>query len=95
MKKKDCVRGLSEKKIVINEGAKKKEYVRGWSEKKMVVSEGTKKKDYVRGWSEKKMTTADGLLSPRSGGDSEASKNKVPAQHSHKKSWGQRKVFIH
>ncbi|KAK7383227.1 hypothetical protein VNO78_28901 [Psophocarpus tetragonolobus] len=84
-KKKDYVKGLSEKKIVVNEGAKKKDYVRGWSEKKM-VSEGTKKKDYVRGWSEKKMAT-DELLSPKVGADSEASNNKVQAQHSHKKSW--------
>ena len=66
MTKKDYVRGLSEKKIVINEGTRKKNYVRGWSEK-MVVSEGSKKKDYVRGWSEKKMASTDGLLSPRSG----------------------------
>ena len=86
MKKKDYVRGLSEKKLVINEGVvKKKDYVRGWSEKKMEVSEGVKKKDYVRGWSEKKIAT-DGLLSPRSG-DSEASKNKSRAKHGHKKSW--------
>ncbi|KAK7310778.1 hypothetical protein RJT34_08495 [Clitoria ternatea] len=84
MKKKDYVRGLSEKKIVTNnEGNsnnKKKDYVRGWSEKKMVVSEGIKKKDYARGWSEKKIAT-EGLLSPKSG-DSEASKHKISRQHS-------------
>lgn len=100
MKKRDYVRGLSEKKMDVvnndgvvkkNEGVvKKKDYVRGFSEKKMVVSEGiNKKKDYVRRWSEKKMvTTNDGLVSPRSGGDFDhASKNKIQAKHSHKKSW--------
>ncbi|KAK7376971.1 hypothetical protein VNO80_02391 [Phaseolus coccineus] len=82
-KKKDYVRELSEKKIVMtNARVKKKDYVRGWSEKKMVVNEGTKKKDYVRGWSEKKIVT-DCLLSPKSGADSEAFKNKVQA-HIHK-----------
>ncbi|XP_061358026.1 uncharacterized protein LOC133302284 [Gastrolobium bilobum] len=86
MKKKDYARGLSEKKVVTNEGVKKKDYVRGLSEKKMVVTEGVvKKKEYVRGWSEKKMAT-DGLLSPRSG-NSEASKNNSPGKHGHKKSW--------
>lgn len=93
MKKKDYVRGLSEKKMdVMNneEVVKKKDYVRGFSEKKMVVNEGiNKKKDYVRRWSEKKMVTNnDGLVSPRSGGDyDDASKNKIQAKHSHKKSW--------
>ncbi|KAJ1385635.1 hypothetical protein SESBI_41512 [Sesbania bispinosa] len=88
MKKKDYVRVLSEKKMVVvtNEGGKKKDYVRGMSEKKMVVNEGVKKKDYVRGWSEKKMAT-DGLLSPRSGDSEDSSKNKTPGKHSHKKSW--------
>lgn len=94
MKKKDYVRGLSEKKMDVmnNEGVvKKKDYVRGFSEKRMVVNEGiNKKKDYVRRWSEKKMVTNnEGLVSPRSGGDydDDASKNKIQAKHSHKKSW--------
>ncbi|KAK7321638.1 hypothetical protein VNO77_32470 [Canavalia gladiata] len=88
MKKKDYVRGLSEKKVVANElGTKKKDYVRGWSENKMVVTEGTKnnKKDYVRGWSEKMAT--EGLLSPRSGDSEVNSTKKIRGQHSHKKSW--------
>ncbi|CAJ1972829.1 unnamed protein product [Sphenostylis stenocarpa] len=85
-KKKDYVRGLSEKKIVVtNETVKKKDYVRGWSEKKM-VNEGTKKKDYVRDCSEKKMVT-DWLLSPKSGANSEAFKKMDQAKHSRKKSW--------
>lgn len=37
VKKKEYVRGWSEKKMVVNEGIKKKDYVRGWSEKKMVT----------------------------------------------------------
>ncbi|KAL9330647.1 hypothetical protein ACSQ67_000257 [Phaseolus vulgaris] len=79
VKKKDSVRELSEKKIVMsNARVKKKEYVRGWSEKKMVVNEGSKKKDYVRGWSEKKILTHCSL-SPKTGDDSEAFKNKVQA----------------
>ncbi|QCD99036.1 uncharacterized protein LOC114195202 [Vigna unguiculata] len=83
-KKKDGVGELSEKKnnVMNNERVKKKEYVRGWSEKKMVVNEGIKKKDYVRGWSEKKMVTGC-LLSPKSGADSEALKNKVQQAHIH------------
>jgi hypothetical protein len=92
MKKKDYVRGLSEKKMVVNEGVmKKKDYVRGFSEKKMVVNEGiNKKKDYVRRWSEKKMVTnIDELVSPRSGcvSDEANSKSNIQAKHSHKKSW--------
>ncbi|BAT82585.1 hypothetical protein LR48_Vigan07g264500 [Vigna angularis] len=37
VKKKEYVRGWSEKKMVVNEGIKKKDYVRWWSEKKMVT----------------------------------------------------------
>ncbi|KAL2318446.1 hypothetical protein Fmac_032322 [Flemingia macrophylla] len=51
--KKEFVRGLSEKKMVVSE-VSKKEFVRGLSEKKMEVGEGSKKKDLVRWWSEKK-----------------------------------------
>lgn len=82
MKKKDYVRGLSEKNMEVT---KRKDYVRGFSEKKMEVNEGIKKKEYVRRWSEKIVATDP--LSPRSEDYSEASKNKNQAKHSHKKSW--------
>ncbi|XP_050892751.1 uncharacterized protein LOC127098257 [Lathyrus oleraceus] len=92
--KKDFGRGLSEKKMVVtsDEGVKKKDYERWFSERKMAINEGVneKKKDYVRRWSEKKMVsgTNDGLVSPRSGGDSDeaSSKNKIHGKRSHRKS---------
>ncbi|XP_058725112.1 uncharacterized protein LOC131596474 [Vicia villosa] len=92
MKKKDFVRGLSEKNMV-SEGMKKKDYGRWFSERKMEISEGVneKKKDYVRRWSEKNMVsgTNDGLVSPISGGDSDEAKSKnkkIHGKRSHKKS---------
>ncbi|CAI8606229.1 unnamed protein product [Vicia faba] len=93
--KKDFGRGLSEKKMGVtsDERMKRKDYSRWFSERKMEISEGSneKKKDYVRRWSGKNMIsgTNDGLVSPRSGGDSDeaTSKNKkIHGKRSHKKS---------